>query len=150
MGRMEELIAGYSEVLKGTVTEMERDKFKRYFDFHAPFLGDGQWIYMTAMERPSGTIDFGFNFLLGQITSPNCCLELLKMNYYGIKGPYFVGIQDATDPPAYLLWLKYNFYVSALIPIQEAINVFRGDFLALVMPAKWPEGVIIWSEKEET
>lgn len=148
MGRIEELIAAYSEVLKGTVTEMERDEYKRYFDFHAPFLGSGQIIVMSAMERQSGTIDFEFMFKLGQITSADCYLELLKMNFSGIKGPYFVGIQDSEDPPAYLLWLKYNFYVSASIPIKEAKDIFRGDFLALIMPTKWPEGIYIWSKKE--
>jgi len=149
MGRVDELIEGFANVLKGPVKELPRDKYRRYFDIRALFLSDDQMIRMSTIERQSGTIDFEFAFRIGQITSPDCCLELLEMNYLGIKSTYFAAIEDSDNPVGLLLWLKHSFSVPASTPIQEAIDIFRGDFLALAMPVRWPDDVLIWSKKEK-
>lgn len=149
MSRVDELIAEFSKVIKAPAVEMEPDEYKRYFDFEAPFLGTGQMFVLTSMERPSGTIDFETMYKLGQITSPNCLMELLKMNHDGIKGLYFVSVQEDDDPPAYYLWLRSIYIVPASTPIKEVVDIFKGNFAAIpIMPTQWPEGVDIWSEKE--
>jgi len=149
MGRVDELIEGFARVLKGPVIELSRDQFRRYFDIQAPFLADGQLVRMSALERQVGTVDFEFGFRIGQIASLDCCLDLLEMNYQRIKSCYFAAIEDSKDPEGLLLWLIHSFSVSGLTPIEEAVEIFRGDFLALMMPTRWPDDVIIWTKKDK-
>jgi len=148
MNRVDELISKFAQILKSSVNELGRDKFRRYFEFKPDFLGAGQTIIMTAMERPSGTIDFEFMFRIGQITSTDCLLDLLKMNLRGIYGLYYAAIEDSEDPPGYFLWLVYPYIVPETTSTQIAAEIFRGNLIALMMPTKWPQGVYIWSEKE--
>jgi len=110
MGKIEEIIKDISErVIKAPYKELESIKEKSFFDFEAPFMGAGQRLLITASERKSGTIDFEFAWILGQLTS-DCSLELLKMNHWGIKGPFFVSILDSDDPPCISSMFKTQFF----------------------------------------
>jgi hypothetical protein len=150
MDRIEEIISGFSGKIKSTYTEVEPLKYKRQFRINAPFLGNGQDILMTAAARKSGTIDIEFYWRIGQVISADCFLELLKMNFNGIYASHYVGILDSDDPPCYMLYLMSNYTVSESTPVNQAADIFGGDILSILFkPAPWPDGVVIWHEKEE-
>lgn len=150
MGKIDELMSGFSEVIKGPYEELEQDEQRRRFDFQAPNLHAGQGIIISASERKSGTIDLDFEYVFGQITSPDCYLDLLKMNYFGIKGPYFASIIEVDDPDAYMICLRRSFNVPSSTTVKDAVDVFKGDYAALmIMPTEWPDGVEIWDDKKE-
>lgn len=147
MGKIEEIINDISSrILKSPYKEMETMGGRRAFNFEAPFLGEDQSLIIGVQERQSGTLDFTFSWLIGQLTS-DCCLELLKMNYRGILPPFYTAVFVLKDNSGVMLCLQSNFTVPSSIPPKEAVDIFEGDIMGIfLLKIEWPEGVEIWDK----
>lgn len=148
MGKIEEIIDSISKgFLSSPYKELEPAKGRRCFDFKSPFLGEGQSLFIIVQERQSRDLDFELEWVYGQLTS-DCSMELLKMNYSGICGPFYASLIIPGDPPGAILCLKHTFTVPVSSSPKEAVDIFTGDILGIIMLKKnWPEGVEVWEKK---